>query len=182
MSNGGGFIGTLACHPTASKVFAAFAAGSGAFYTDINGPDNGCNPGLKPLPMLEIHGGSDKTVKYDGGQGDGGPQPPITNWLEWWAQRNGCSQKTEETINGGDVHHVSWTCGGVEAVLQHYKVDSMGTYPPILSSVMVFTISSGHCWADTEPNLSQISVPQGTAPIQASRIVMDFFDQFSKSS
>lgn len=31
MSNGGGFTGTLACDPTASNLFAAFAPHSGAF-------------------------------------------------------------------------------------------------------------------------------------------------------
>jgi hypothetical protein len=41
---------------------------------------------------------------------------------------------------------------------------------------------TGHCWADTEPNLSQISVPQGPAPIRASEIVMNFFDKVSTRS
>lgn len=38
----------------------------------------------------------------------------------------------------------------------------------------------GHCWASTEINFSQISVPQGPTHIQASQIIMDFFDQFTK--
>lgn len=79
MSNGGGFIGTLACDPIGSKLFKAVAAHSGAFYTDVNGPNNGCAP-AKILPMLEIHGTDDKTVKYAGGEGDGGPQPAISDW------------------------------------------------------------------------------------------------------
>jgi poly(3-hydroxybutyrate) depolymerase len=79
MSNGGGWIGTLACDPVGSTLFTAFAAHSGAFYTDVNGPENGCAPANK-VPMLEIHGASDKTVKYEGGQGDGGPEPPIADW------------------------------------------------------------------------------------------------------
>lgn len=80
MSNGGGFIGTLACSPTGSSLFAAFAAHSAALYTDVNGPNNGCSPARKPVPLLEIHGGSDKTVNYGGGQGEGGPEPPIPGW------------------------------------------------------------------------------------------------------
>lgn len=163
MSNGGGFVGTLACDRIGSTLFTAFAAHSGAFYTDVNGPDNGCTPARVPVPILEIHGGADKTVHYEGGQGDGGPEPPITDWLDWWAHRNGCSNKSEENLVDGDVHHISWTCGGVSGFLQHYKVDDMG-----------------HCWADTEPNLSQISVPQGPAPIRASEIVMKFFDEISR--
>jgi hypothetical protein len=38
---------------------------------------------------------------------------------------------------------------------------------------------SGHCWADTEPNISQLTVPQGVAPIQASTIMMGFFDSMT---
>jgi len=79
MSNGGGFIGTLACDPVGSTLFKAFAAHSGSFYTDLNGPNNGCAP-ERPIPMLEIHGAADTTVKYAGGQGDGGPQPAISDW------------------------------------------------------------------------------------------------------
>jgi hypothetical protein len=80
MSNGGGFVGTLACDRLGSTLFAAYAMHSGAFYTDVSGPDNGCAPAHIPIPILEIHGSADKTVYYEGGQGDGGPEPPITNW------------------------------------------------------------------------------------------------------
>jgi len=80
MSNGGGFVGTLACNRIGSTLFAAYAMHSGAFYTDVLGPDNGCDPARIPIPILEIHGGADKTVYYEGGQGDGGPEPPITEW------------------------------------------------------------------------------------------------------
>lgn len=83
MSNGGGFIGTLACDPLGSMLFKAVAAHSGAFYTDFNGPDNGCAP-AKIVPLLEIHGASDSTVKYEGGQGDGGPQPAIPDWYVYF--------------------------------------------------------------------------------------------------
>ncbi|KAH3913854.1 feruloyl esterase [Parastagonospora nodorum] len=161
MSNGGGFISTLACDPVGSKLFKAVAAHSGAFYTDINGPSNGCSP-AKKIPILEIHGATDKTVKYEGGQGDGGPQPAISNWLDWWAQRNSCTGKTEEVIEDGNVQHYSWSCDGIEGLLQHYKVEGLG-----------------HCWADTEPNLSQISVPQLPTVIRASVIAMKFFDDMS---
>ncbi|KAF2729557.1 carbohydrate esterase family 1 protein [Polyplosphaeria fusca] len=158
ISNGGGFVSTIACSST-SNLFAAMASGSGSFYTDASG----CSPASTPVPFLEIHGGADKTVFYEGGKGEGGPLPSIPFWLDAWAQRNECTDKIEETVANGDVHHLSWTCSGVEGLLQHYKVDDMG-----------------HCWADTEINLTQISVPQGPAPIQASSIMMQFFDKFSK--
>jgi poly(3-hydroxybutyrate) depolymerase len=77
MSNGGGFVGTLACSELGSR-FAAFASVAGSFYTDVDG--HGCLPARLPLPFLEIHGGSDKGVHYAGGMGYGGPLPPIPVW------------------------------------------------------------------------------------------------------
>jgi poly(3-hydroxybutyrate) depolymerase len=126
MSNGGGFIGTLACDSVGSSLFNAFAAHSGAFYTDLNGPNNGCSPSKRPVHMLEIHGTADTTVKYDGGQGDGGPEPGIADWVGWWAQRNGCEGSKEEDLVDGSVHHISWTCGGVQGLVQHYRIDGLG--------------------------------------------------------
>lgn len=77
MSNGGGFVGTLACSEVGSQ-FSAFASVAGSFYTDVNG--TGCLASRSPLPFLEIHGGSDKGVPYAGGMGYGGPLPPIPVW------------------------------------------------------------------------------------------------------
>lgn len=77
MSNGAGFVGTLACSAVGGQ-FAAFAPVAGSFYTDVNG--TGCSPARKPLPMLEIHGQADTTVPYNGGQGEGGLLPAIPTW------------------------------------------------------------------------------------------------------
>ena len=79
MSNVGGFVGTIACSAVGGQ-FAALAPASGSFYTDVNGPNNGCSLARTPLPILEIHGGSDKSVNYNGGQGEGGVEPPIADW------------------------------------------------------------------------------------------------------
>lgn len=125
MSNGGTFVNVIACSPVGDQ-FAAFAPASGAYYTDNSGV-HGCTPARSPLPMLSIHGGNDGSVAYGGGDGSGGPLPAIPDWLGWWAERSGCTdEKTDDSFDG-DVHHSSWTCGdGVEALLQHWKVDSMG--------------------------------------------------------
>lgn len=79
MSNGGGFVGTLACSPVGGE-FAAFAPASGSFYTDNSGVNDGCTPARSPLPILEIHGGADGSVHYDGGVGEGGIEPSIPTW------------------------------------------------------------------------------------------------------
>ncbi|KAI0439366.1 carbohydrate esterase family 1 protein [Xylaria telfairii] len=161
ISNGGGFVNAIACSDVGNE-FAAFAPASGAYYTD-NAVVEGCKPARSLLPVLEIHGGNDKSVLYSGGEGEGGVEPAIPTWLGWWADRNGCTASKVEDSFDGDVHHTTWTCGNTEGVLQHWKVDDMG-----------------HCWASTEINFSQISVPQGPTHIQASQIIMDFFDRFTK--
>ncbi|KAI8630219.1 carbohydrate esterase family 1 protein [Xylariaceae sp. FL1651] len=163
ISNGGGFVNTIACSAVGGE-FAAFAPASGAYYTDNAGVTGGCSPARSPLPILEVHGGIDASVHYDGGEGEGGIEPAIPTWLGWWAERNSCASSNVEDSFDGDVHHTTWTCaGGVEGMLQHWKVDDMG-----------------HCWASTEINFSQISVLEGPTHIQASQIIMDFFDQFTK--
>lgn len=161
MSNGGGFIGTLACDELGSTLFSAYAAHSGAFYTDINGPFNDCSPSLTALPirLLEIHGLADTTVKYFGGQGESGLLPPIPSWVEWWVDRNCCNQMKQDTLLDGNVTAIKWDCWGQSDVLVHYKVEGLG-----------------HCWADTEINLSQLGVPQGPSVIRASEVVMQYFD------
>ncbi|KAH7105592.1 carbohydrate esterase family 1 protein, partial [Auriculariales sp. MPI-PUGE-AT-0066] len=163
MSNGGGFIGALACNTSVGAQFAAFAPAAGAFYTDLNGPDNGCAPARSLVPILEFHGGSDKSVAYAGGQGSGGVLPNISAWLGSWAQRNGCASAARvDDSNEGQVHHFSWTCQGIEGAMEHYLVDTMG-----------------HVWPSTEINFSQLSVPELPTYIQASELIMKFFDRFS---
>ncbi len=127
MSNGGTFVNVIACSPLGDQ-FAAFAPASGAYYTDTAGV-SGCTPARSPLPMLSIHGGNDGSVSYNGGEGSGGMLPPISDWLGWWAERSGCTDEKVEDSFEGDVHHSTWTCGGgVEGLLQHWKVDSMGEF------------------------------------------------------
>lgn len=81
ISNGGGFVGTLACNDTVGGEFAAFAPAAGSFYTDA-GPTakDGCKPARDLTPMLEFHGGADESVHYEGGQGEGGIEPSIPDW------------------------------------------------------------------------------------------------------
>jgi poly(3-hydroxybutyrate) depolymerase len=119
-------VNTIACSAIGGE-FAAFAPASGAYYTDDAGVTGGCSPARSPLPVLEIHGGIDASVKYDGGEGEGGIEPAIPTWLGWWATRNACTSSAVEDSFDGDVHHTTWTCaGGVEGILQHWKIDDMG--------------------------------------------------------
>ncbi|KAK3064407.1 hypothetical protein LTS18_007477 [Coniosporium uncinatum] len=130
ISNGGGFVGTLACNDTVGGQFAAFAPAAGSFYTDA-GPNatDGCTPARSPMPMMEFHGGADQSVHYEGGQGEGGYEPPIMDWLDFWVERNGCDTppQVEDSFNN-TVHHYVWTCKGQYGALQHWKVDTQSKF------------------------------------------------------
>ena len=154
MSDGGGFVNTLACSPDHGAAFAAFAPVSGAFYTDTNLSD--CQPSRSPLPILEFHGANDTTVFYTGGHGNGGPLPSIPSWLEWWALRNGCKDPAAEktTTDEDGYQYITYSCDGSEDVVRHYKI-----------------LELGHRWPNTSTTVS---------PINASPIIMKFFNATQK--
>ncbi|QLI73422.1 uncharacterized protein G6M90_00g094480 [Metarhizium brunneum] len=164
LSSGGGFVDTIACNSTVGGEFAAMAPASGSFYTNNDANHHLCEPARVPMPILEFHGGADADVKYGGGQGEGGIEPAIPNWLGWWAARNKCdTPHHQEDLFDGDVHHLSWACGGQEGVVQHYKTDDQK-----------------HDWPSTEPNFSQLAAGDKPTHIQASAIIQDFFMRFTR--
>ncbi|GAA3571398.1 PHB depolymerase family esterase [Amycolatopsis ultiminotia] len=122
-SNGGGFVGVLACR-MASR-FAAFAPVSGAFY-----PEGGaCHPSRK-VALLDFHGQADETIPYDGNPDKG--LPPLQDWLADWAERDGCAPKPHSSSPVRGVVKQRWPgCS-----LVHYRIKD-----------------AGHVWPSTQPNL-----------------------------
>ena len=127
-SNGGGFVGLLACSPDHGGAFAAFAAVSGALYGQLAGDE--CTRATDaPTPVLEIHGGADQRANYNGEDGRGGPLPSIPDWLSNWAVRDGCPdppQNSTEEYQDDQVQHVTYSCGNATNIVDHWKVDPMG--------------------------------------------------------
>ena len=154
MSDGGGFVNTLACSQDHGAAFAAFAPVSGAFYTDTELGD--CSPSRSPLPVLEFHGSNDCTVKYSGGVGNGGPLPSIPDWLSWWARRDGCTDPAANrtTTDEDGYQYITYSCDGLPDIVRHYKI-----------------LGLGHRW----PNVSLT-----ISPIDASPIIMGFFNAYQK--
>ncbi|CAG9957237.1 unnamed protein product [Clonostachys rosea f. rosea IK726] len=149
---------------TVGGEFAAFAPASGSFYTDNDANHESCKPARVPTPIIEIHGGADTSVAYNGGVGEGGINPAIPAWLDRWAERNQCDKPNSQSdLYGGDVHHLSWTCKGVAGALQHYKTDDQK-----------------HCWASTEINFSQLAAGDKPTHIEASAIFREFFKSFTR--
>jgi poly(3-hydroxybutyrate) depolymerase len=144
-SNGGGFVGTLACSPEHGGHFAAFAAFAAALYTDVSG-DEHCEPARTPLPLLELHGLEDPVVPYEGGDGNGGPLPSLPEWLSRWASRNLCnsSEATDLEVGG---QHTKWSCKGIDGLQQHYNTTHLGHFWPAadsgldISSIMIKFLS-----------------------------------------
>ncbi|CAH0038013.1 unnamed protein product [Clonostachys solani] len=127
-SNGGGFVGLLACSADHGGQFAAFAGVASALYTDLSG-DETCSPSRSPLPMLESHGTADTTIPYNGGDGVGGKLPAIPDWLSRWGTRNKCTDS--ETIDKGNgLTEQRWTCDGTEGLQRHFKMEGQShEYP-----------------------------------------------------
>jgi len=121
-SNGGGFVGVLACRM--SGRIAAFAPVSGAFY-----PQGGaCRPSRK-VALLDFHGTADTTIPYAGNPEKGLPSLP--DWLSGWAARDRCFPYPVSVSPTPGVLTQWWPgCS-----LVHYRM-----------------IGAGHVWPSTHPN------------------------------
>ncbi|KAH8895755.1 alpha/beta-hydrolase [Thozetella sp. PMI_491] len=169
-SNGGGFVGTLACSAQGS-LFAAFAMNSAALYTDNLGAGSTsrtCTPSRAAIPIIEVHGSADGTISYNGGSGAGGNTPPIATWLNTWATRNGAVDKT--------VHYPSPTYGSrVNLTTWH----ASGTSNILIEGIWIQGMD--HCWASVNSNEDWSKHSACQAPLNASSIFMDFFNKWDLS-
>lgn len=158
-SNGGGLTALLACYPPTASRIAAFAGVSAAYYTEkslgysLFEPAACDTGGRTTVPFLDIHGGSDMVIAYDGDNskvdfdGNGIPDPDtlaIDGYLNDWGVRNGCPAQGNLTmqrfVETGDVVNSTvrlrdgndtivrstWTCRGREDVVVGYKVKGLG--------------------------------------------------------
>lgn len=123
-SQGGGFVGRLACDAALSTRIAAFAPVSGAYYIDSLTTDAECadpaaveipcDAGRSGIPIMAFHGGADPTIDYEGGMRTY-CLPAVRHWAEAWADRNGLnvSEVDNSTIAGSDNGVVSSWGGGL---------------------------------------------------------------------
>ena len=129
-SNGGGMVGQLACNPEMSSRVASFAAAPGAFYQGYDVP---CNPSRTNVPILELHGGADTRILYQGGPDPNRPgysTDPIPTWLQSWATRNQCHPvNTTVPLTGvvgdNEVTKTTWNCGETNGLVSHYFSKTM---------------------------------------------------------
>jgi poly(3-hydroxybutyrate) depolymerase len=133
-SNGGGFVANhLACDVDASRRFAAFGAVSAAYY-QLNrrscNADNvriKCNNDGAKIPLMDIHGGQDRTIEYSGGHRRRACLPSIPHFVTSLAERNGMNTSNRSSeVHGGDAVHYSFGEGAAEGMVQSYYVPTMG--------------------------------------------------------
>jgi polyhydroxybutyrate depolymerase len=105
MSNGGIMSYTLACN---TGIFAAIGAVAGTQLDSCRSPH--------PASVMEVHGTSDKLVRYEGGQGDSiinGPSAPDVN--AFWRNVDRCGSQSVTTA--GEVTTSTSRCAGNHGVV-----------------------------------------------------------------
>jgi len=114
-SNGGNMVNYLACRD-ASR-FAAVAPVVGPMFGQDDGP---CRPS-RPVPIIDLHSVNDLLVPYGGHPGPPAydfPLPAVPDWLEGWAQLDGCRSAPPATAGADGVQVRSWSAcrGGARIV------------------------------------------------------------------
>ncbi|KAI9640460.1 hypothetical protein NHQ30_011206 [Ciborinia camelliae] len=163
-SAGGGFCNTLACDPHLSTQIAAFAPVSGAFYIDTQPCDPShvtipCSPGRAKIPMLEIHGGNDTTIRYSG-QANRSNEcvPAIPHWVRAWAVRDGLGTQNATEVWGVDTTVYRFGSGAESGLVTH-----------------VFDRALGHDWPSTVGNSDLLAHGEGPASFNATPVILDWF-------
>nr|OQO20802.1 hypothetical protein B0A51_15352 [Rachicladosporium sp. CCFEE 5018] len=169
-SNGGGFVGVIACDPGLSSKFAAIAGNSAALYTNVSNsvvplPDpNTIDPVNTPvqpvceiskqLPIFESHGTGDTQIQYAGATDHNGYiLPSLPHWATNRAQLEGFSTTNYTTYpsTGVTMYQYGGAVGQL-GIVTHYRLEN---WP--------------HAW----PSVA------GGAPIDISPKMMDFYYRFS---
>ena len=172
-SQGGGFVGQLACDRTLSQRIAAFAPVSAAFY--VSAPHFGdtchaatvnitpCDPG-RPVPIIDFHGGADGTIRYTGGARKGGCLPTIPHWVRTWAGYDGLSKKnvSRPLTDEGAVLYEWGAAEGKRGFVTH-----------VFSGPDV-----DHSWPSIFDNPDNILHEDGPASFNATTMILEFFEKY----
>ena len=157
-SNGGMFSHFLACNT--KNIIAAVGDVAG---TMLNETFNSCNPS-SPIPVLKIHGTSDRVVGYDGY--NEGEFKSVKEVLDFWKSIN--KSNTNETLKnlGSTSIFLEFYNSSVNVNFEKYTFDS-----DVNSSEIVHykIINGGHWWDYSSDK-----------HLKTSTILWDFFSKHSK--
>ncbi|KAI1500330.1 hypothetical protein F5X99DRAFT_386766 [Biscogniauxia marginata] len=160
-SQGGGFVGQLACDPAMSTRIAAYAPVSGAYYIagvetcDPATVEVPCNASRTDIPILAFHGGADGTIPYHGKTDP--CLPDIPSWVRQWVVREGLKETPIKTpidkSKNGEIR--SYGDGLVTFVYDGDDID--------------------HDWPATTTNSDNAREGHVKAAFNASTWIMEFF-------
>ncbi|KAI8957188.1 carbohydrate esterase family 1 protein [Daldinia sp. FL1419] len=163
-SQGGGFVGRLACDAGTSKRIAAFAPVSGAYYIKEVDKEADCHPetvnvpcdaARSNIPIMAFHGGDDKTIKYYGDFRSGACLPAVRSWAKQWAARDNLYQTEVNSTIAESENGVVMSYGSGLVTLV-YDGDNIG-----------------HAWPSTQAN--EDNDGKNLAAFNASTSIMEFF-------
>ena len=156
LSNGGGMSVLLACQ--FSERLAAIGSVSGAYLL----PWDQCVQS-RAVPMIVFHGTADPIVSYEGGSTgrSGSSFPNIPAWITKWVQRYGCDPAPVDLPSQGEVSGVKYSQCDQNAEVVFYTVHS-----------------GGHAWPGGG-SLPKFLVGHTTQDIDATRVMWEFFSQYS---
>ena len=157
MSNGGGFVNTLACSEVGNS-FAAFAMASAALYHQNQ--TTVCN---YRRPIIEAHGLLDDIIPYAPTvPAFGGPTPQIADWVSWWAARDGCQVSDAIVSQQKGYNITSYSCNGQKDIVKHYKL-----------------FNGSHCWpSSTGLSISSQRTYCTDRSLEYTPEVLDFFSKW----
>lgn len=176
-SNGGGFVGKLACSALSSRI-AAFAPVSGAFYANVSEP---CNPSRLIIPIIDFHGMADTIIKYYGGKNaQGFWLDPIPEVLRAWAKRQNCvDPRTPTNVEKkkANVNNNMTLETNMDSEDEYWRSSwSCGITPGAVETIVAYNITGlKHAWPSTKPN------GDSDAPtvLNATPIIIRFFAAWS---
>ncbi|OTB03822.1 carbohydrate esterase family 1 protein [Hypoxylon sp. CI-4A] len=165
-SQGGGFVGRLACDSGLSGRIAAFAPVSGAYYIKEIDVESECHPetvtvpcnaSRADIPIMAFHGGADGTINYHGDFRSGACLPDVSNWAKQWAVRDGLSDTPANTTIPGSDNGVTMSYGDGLVTLV-YDGDDIG-----------------HDWPSTVENADNDG--ETLAAFNATALIVKFFGE-----
>jgi polyhydroxybutyrate depolymerase len=164
MSNGAAMAGRLACE--ASDRIAAVAQVAGTIGLGLV---DACRRG-RPVPILQIHGASDSTAPYAGGNRRGiltrlmmirnpaGPAIGVDAWARLWVERNGAVDGPLVTTLPPDTTIRAWHGPSPASDVVFYRVDG-----------------GGHAWPGCRIWYPDVLLGRTTRTFDATRVIWEFF-------
>ena len=157
-SNGGMFSHFLACNT--ENIIAAVGDVAG---TMLNETFNSCNPS-SPIPILKIHGTSDRVVSYNGY--DEGEFKSVEEVLDFWKSNNKSNANESLENLGSTSIYSEFYNTSVNVNFEKYTFDSDENN----SEIVHYKIINGGHWWDYSSDKH----------LKTSTILWDFFSKHSK--